>query len=152
MVGFKLANTLSEEGAVSRGVCSVNSSQDLTRVVETTGIIAAEVGAGKLYSPETVVSMNCWGFLPDLFPLLDREWRGFLAGLKDSPAPIKAEFYLPGAISALIEQKQLKIRVLPTESQWFGVTYQNDRPRVVAALASLIDRGHYPKKLWNEAA
>ena len=149
MVGFRLANTLSEFGAVSRGVCAVGSDGLLNEVVETTGIPASEVGAGQRFSGEELVSMNCWGFLPAIFALLDRQWKTFLELTVAGPISTKAEFYLPGAVSNLISTNDTRVRVLPTESLWFGVTYRDDKPRVMAALAGLVQSGAYPAKLWS---
>jgi UTP-glucose-1-phosphate uridylyltransferase len=147
MVGFQLANTLSENGAVSRGVCDVASDGSLRGVTEQTGILASEVGAGRKLAGATIVSMNCWGFTPEIFPRLDERFSVFLANaLKENPA--KAEFYLPGAVSELIARGEVGVRVLPTASSWFGVTYREDKPRVVEALAGLVRSGDYPHKLW----
>lgn len=148
MVGFHLANTLSENGAVSRGVCDVAADGALRGVTEHSGILPTEVGVGRKFAGETIVSMNCWGFTPDIFPRLDERFGVFLArALVESP--LKAEFYLPGSISDLIARKEAAVRVLPTTSSWFGVTYREDKPRVVAALAELVQSGQYPQKLWS---
>lgn len=148
MVGFQLANTLSENGAVSRGVCQVAADGALLGVTEHTGILPTEVGCGKKLAGETIVSMNCWGFTPEIFPRLDERFRAFLAGaLVESP--LKAEFYLPGSVSDLIARKEAAVSVLPTTSSWFGVTYREDKPRVVAALTDLVQTGQYPQKLWS---
>jgi len=147
MVGFQLANTLSENGAVSRGVCEVAADGTLLGVTEHTGILPAEVGVDKKFAGETIVSMNCWGFTPAIFPRLDERFHAFLdKALVETPS--KAEFYLPGSVSELIGRKEATVRVLPTTSNWFGVTYREDRPRVVAALAGLVGSGAYPQKLW----
>jgi choline kinase len=146
MVGFKLANTLSEHGAVSRGICAVDRGGMLSGVVEQTGILATEVGDGKKYSGKEIVSMNCWSFTPAIFAGLDAGLRTFLGSSASSGA--KAEFYLPAAVSALIQEGVAKVRVLPTTSQWFGVTYREDKPRVQAALAALIAAGQYPARLF----
>ncbi len=145
MVGFRLANTLSEHGAVSRGICAAAEDGRLRGITETTGILASEVGYGRAFSGDEIVSMNCWGFTPALFAGLDAQWRAFLAGRGNDP---KAEFYLPAAVSELIARKEAAVRVLPTESAWFGVTYREDKPRVVAAIAELVRRGRYPAKLF----
>ena len=148
MVGFQLAKTLSENGAVSRGVCDVAVDGGLRGVTEHTGILPAEVGLGRKFADETIVSMNCWGFTPEIFPRLDERFRAFLVrALVD--APLKAEFYLPGSISDLIARNETTVQVLPTTSSWFGVTYRDDKPRVVAALAELVQKGQYPQKLWS---
>lgn len=147
MVGFKLAHTLSEHGAVSRGVCVTDAAGALRSITEHAGIARADVGAGsgRKFSGDEIVSMNCWGFSSALFPLLDSEWRAFLtAHGRDA----KAEFYLPTAVSTLVARGLADVRVLPTTSEWFGVTYRDDKPRVSAAIAELIRRGVYPEKLW----
>lgn len=156
MVGFRMANTLSEHGAVARGVCQTDGAGALTSVVERTGIASTDVGPGRTYSGEEIVSMNCWGFTPALFPGLDAQFREFLATVTTSraptapgaPDPLKAEFYLPASVSTMIARREATVRVLPTESTWFGVTYRDDKPRVEAAIAALIKDGLYPAKLW----
>ncbi len=148
MVGFRLENTLSENGAVSRGVCEVAGDGTLLGVTEHTGILPVEVGSGRKYEGHTIVSMNCWGFSPGIFPRLDERFRSFLADVMPGN-PLKAEFYLPGSVSELIARKETDVRVFPTTGSWFGVTYREDRPRVVAALNGLVEKGQYPGKLWS---
>lgn len=143
MVAFRLGNTLSEAGAVSRGICVADQNGRLLSVTERTGIVSADTQAGGDLRPDTLVSMNCWGFTPAIFSMLDDEFRGFLRTAAPT-APLKAEFYLPGAVSSLIGQGKLVAAVLPTESQWFGVTYREDKPKVVASIESLIQAGAYP--------
>ncbi|HRI81734.1 MAG TPA: NTP transferase domain-containing protein [Opitutaceae bacterium] len=145
MVGFRLANTLSEHGAVSRGVCTTDAEGRLQAIVEQTGITPAAVGAGKKYSGEEIVSMNCWGFTPALFAGLDAQLRTFLA---ERGREAKSEFYLPAAVSTMIGFGTAAVKVLPTSATWFGVTYREDRPRTVAELAELVEAGHYPSKLF----
>lgn len=147
IVGFRLANTLSEHGAVSRGICAADAVGRLASITETHGITAADVGAelGKKFSGETTVSMNCWGFTPALFVGLDTQFREFLAARGTEP---KSEFYLPGAVSTMIARAETTVRVLPTESAWFGITFREDKPRVQAALAALVGAGRYPARLW----
>ena len=148
MVGFRLQNTLSEAGTVSRGICETDTGGRLLRVTEATGIAASEVGAGKKYAPQTTVSMNCWGFSPAIFPALEQEFRAFFQ--QALPANLaKAEFYLPAAVSELIGRGQLLASVLPTESSWFGVTYREDKPAVTAAIRTLVHAGLYPENLWG---
>lgn len=148
MVGFRLANTLSEHGAVSRGVCAVGSDGVLAGIEEHTGILANEVGSapGMKYAPDTVVSMNCWGFTADFLPQLDICWRGFLATNGRSE---KTEFYLPFAVNDLLRAGAARVRVLPINDQWFGVTYREDKPRVQAAIGALVASGAYPSPLWR---
>lgn len=144
MVGFRLANTLSEHGAVSRGVCAVEADGRLSGVEEHTGILASEVGPGGKYNPDTIVSMNCWGFTADFLPRLDARWREFLAEHGTSE---KTEFYLPFAVNDLLRSGAVRVRVLPTDDQWFGVTYREDKPRVQAAIRALVGAGAYPSPL-----
>jgi UTP-glucose-1-phosphate uridylyltransferase len=146
IVGFRMANTLSEHGAVSRGVCAVSPAGKLQSIVETHGIKPEDVGAGRKYSGEEFVSMNCWGLTPALFPLLDGQWKEFLAA---SGKEMKSEFYLPGAVSAMIARGQAEAGVLPTESSWFGITFREDKARTVAAIEDLVQAGLYPPQLWG---
>jgi NDP-sugar pyrophosphorylase family protein len=145
MVGFQLANTLSEHGAVSRGVCATDASAHLRAIEEHTGIRPEEVGPGRKYRGDETVSMNCWGFTPAVFAGLDAQFAGFLAARGAEP---KAEFYLPAAVSTMISGRAATVDVLPTSAAWFGVTYREDKPRVVAALAELVRRGAYPARLF----
>jgi choline kinase len=144
MVGFRLDRTLSEHGAVSRGVCTVNYGQ-LHGIVEQTGILPTEVGAGRKFSGEETVSMNCWGFTPAVLAGLDAQFREFLAARGQEP---KAEFYLPAAVAGMVGRAEATVRVLPTASTWFGVTYREDKPRVQAAIAELVASGAYPARLF----
>jgi len=144
MVGFRLDRTLSEHGAVSRGVCAVSYGR-LAGIVEQTGILAGEVGAGKKLTGEETVSMNCWGFSPAVLPGLDVQFREFLAANRGDP---KAEFYLPAAVAGMVARATATVRVLPTASAWFGVTYREDKPRVQAAIAELVASGTYPAPLF----
>ncbi|MFA6289223.1 MAG: nucleotidyltransferase [Opitutaceae bacterium] len=150
MVGYRLANTLSENGAVSRGVCAATADGTLQRVVEHTGILRGEVGeggsgAGKKFTGEEIVSMNCWAFTPALFAALDRQFAEFL---KTRGGELKSEFYLPEAVSRQIAAGEASVRVLPTTASWFGVTYREDKPRVQTALATLVASGEYPHQLF----
>lgn len=145
MVGFKLANTLSEHGAVSRGLCATGANGLVRSIVEHPNILPAEIGPGRKYSGAEIASLNCWAFTPALFTGLDEQLRTFLAGPGREP---KAEFYLPAAVSAMITTSAATVKVLPTGSSWFGVTYREDKPRVVAALAELVRLGQYPAKLF----
>lgn len=145
LAGYRLADTLSEHGAVSRGVCAASATGELRAITEQTGITPAEIGPGGKFSGEEIVSMNCWGFAPAVFPLLTTHLEEFLRVRMDD---LKAEFYLPTAVSAMIARRQAAVRILPTTAAWFGVTYREDRPRVQAALADLVQRGQYPAKLF----
>jgi hypothetical protein len=145
MVGFTLANTLSEHGAVARGQCVAGADGQLQSITERTGILAADVGAGQTYTGKETVSMNCWGFTPALFAGLERQLHEFLLVRGSDP---KAEFYLPAAVSEMIARREAVVTVLPTGSAWFGVTYREDKPRVVAAIAELVRSGKYPARLF----
>ena len=146
MVGFRLANTLSEHGGVSRGVARVNASGEMLSVDEVHGIVAAEVGPGRRYSGEEPVSLNCWGFTPALFDGLNRRFPDFLRERSGDP---KAEFYLPAAVSEMVAAGEASVEVRPTPGSWFGVTYREDKPRVQEAILALVRAGHYPEKLWG---
>lgn len=157
MVGFRLGNTLTENGTVSRGVCDVDAQGMLIRVTERTKIEKrADCAAyldedGSTWRPlpfDTIVSMNCWGFTPDIFGNLEDEFRGFYAGCGDNP--LKAEFYLPFAVQAQKDRGLCDIRVYPTTALWQGVTYAEDKPRVKAAIREMTERGEYPADLWAD--
>lgn len=145
MVGYRLANTLSENGAVARGVCTVGPGGQLHGVVENTGILREDVGPGRKYAGDETVSMNCWAFTPAFFAALDRQ---LVAFLQARGGELKSEFYLPEAVSAQIAAGQVEVQVRPTTASWFGVTYREDKPRVQAALADLVARGEYPARLF----
>lgn len=153
MVGYYLGNTLSELGAVSRGVCSADANGNLTDVVERThieridGVIKYkdETGALVEVADKTIVSMNMWGFTPEYFDHSEKMFNSFL---ENNMGNIKSEFFIPLVVNSLINSGTSKLRVLDTDAQWFGVTYQGDRPAVVEKLNSLIAAGEYPSKLW----
>jgi hypothetical protein len=107
--------------------------------------VAADVGPGRSFGGDETVSMNCWGFSPRLFAGLDAQFCAFLAARTGEP---KAEFYLPAAVSALIARGEAEVRVLPTASAWFGVTYREDKPRVMAAILERVRSGSYPERLF----
>lgn len=155
MVGFRVGNTLSESGTVSRGVCSMNSERYLTDVVERTEIerhdgtvqYKDENGNWVSIADETPVSMNVWGFTPDYFDYSNKYFVDFL----NSPATkanIKAEYLIPTVVNDLIKGGKATVKVLDTTSKWFGVTYSKDRPEVVAKIKALVDAGEYPEKLF----
>jgi len=144
LVGFRLAGTLSEHGTVSRGVCAVRGSH-LVSIVEETAIRPEDVGPGRKFTGDEIVSMNCWGFTPAIFPLLEAEIASFL---RIRGADAKAEIYLPAAVSHLVARRLVDVNVLAAAGSWFGVTYQEDKPRVRAAIAGLVKQGAYPAKLF----
>lgn len=154
MVGFVLKNTLSEFGSVARGVCQATADGYLETVVELTrieresrtGAIQHTDSSGRVHllSGNEIVSLNTWGFTTAIFPHLEQEFAAFRRS-----APPQAEFFIPTAVNSLIKEDKIRVRVLPTPDSWFGVTYQEDRPRVIASIRALIDRGEYPEQLWR---
>lgn len=144
IVGFKLSNTLSENGTVSRGICRENG-RFLASIREDKSIARTDVGPGGRLSGEERVSMNFWGFTPDVFSGLDQGLRSFLAAAGSDP---KAEFYLPSAISDMIKAGSATVEVIPSAESWFGITYKEDKLRVTSAIESLVKAGTYPAKLF----
>ncbi len=153
MVGFRVGNTMTENGSVARGVCE-NKNGLLTSVVERTAIaydkdhnivFTDENGKEQTLDPTTPVSMNLWGFTPDYFEYSEREFKKFLD--KDINTP-KSEFFIPLAVDTLINSGEATVKVLDTDSKWFGVTYAADRPGVVEKLAALHAAGHYPESMF----
>ncbi|MBT5900551.1 MAG: NTP transferase domain-containing protein [Opitutaceae bacterium] len=145
MVGYRLDRTLSEQGSVSRGVCAVDANGLLTEVVEHTGISHSDVGEGRTFSGQEIVSMNCWAFQPSFWDQLDRQLHAFIDKQLNVP---KAEFYLPASVSEEIAAGNTTVRVRPTTASWFGVTYREDKPQVEATLAGMVERGEYPASLF----
>jgi dTDP-glucose pyrophosphorylase len=153
MVGYSIANTMSENGAVSRGICSVDDSRILTSVVERTQI---EPKDGRIvyideYEKEValagneIVSMNFWGFTPAILPQFQELFKGFLEARGNE---LKSEFYIPYAVNLLIESGLIEVKVLQSNAQWFGVTYQADRPHVQERISAMYEQGIYPLKMW----
>lgn len=152
MAGFILTNTLSENGAVTRGICKTDDDGWLIDIIETFGIIK-EGNHAKANGPEgkdalvdlnSTVSMNMWGFKPSVFEELDKGFKEFLSEL--SPEDIKKEFLLPEAIGNLVKNDIAKIKVLKTSDSWFGVTFKEDKDSVVKSIRKLIDSGAYPSR------
>ena len=144
MVGFRLKNTLTDNGYVSRGVCETENGE-LKSVTERTKIIDCKYTEddGKSWtamSPDTVVSMNMWGFTPDLFGYIEN---GFKKFLDEKINELKAEYYLPSVVSELIEKGEKHVKMLVAEDKWYGVTYKEDKDDVAAALAVMTDNGLY---------
>lgn len=155
MVGFRVGNTLSENGTVARGICSTDAEGNLTTVVERTeiarleGSVAYKDEQGEWVNivDETPVSMNVWGFTPDYFDYSEEYFKEFLA----NPANIsnlKAEFFIPLMVNKLIQEGTAAVKVLDTTSKWFGVTYAADREGVVNRIQQLVDEGVYPNRLF----
>lgn len=148
LVGFKLRRTLSENGTVSRGICDVSADGRLRDVTEHTKIAAADVGAGKKYSGDETVSMNCWGFMPEIFQLLEEQLAAFLRHPDIQAVETQDELYLPAAVSSLIGQNRLRVSALTADADWFGVTYPGDRQHVMDAISALVAKGEYPRSLF----
>ena len=149
MAGYRLDTTLSENGPVSRGVCELQPDGLLSGIREITKIERGSNGIvsdGDRFLGSERVSLNCWGFTPAIFPGLEALFSKFLSEHAEKE---KAEFYIPDAVFGLVEAGHATVRVLPVESRWFGVTYREDRPSVVDALARLAAGGEYPVPLWS---
>ena len=156
LVAWQLANTLTDHGSVARGICAVEN-EHLTHIVERKTIIRQGDGGaftedgGATYTPlagNTPVSMNFWGFGPEMLPLLDRNFRENLRGGMEAD-PLKYEDLLPNAVQAAMARGDASIRVLRSPDTWFGVTYKADKPQVVASIAACKARGLYPEPLWQ---
>lgn len=154
MVAYELNNTLSEFGTVSRGICVtdeqgwLSSVTELTKIAKTDDNIADIQPDGKttILKENDPVSMNFWGFTPSLFLHLEKEFTMFLDSDRDHS---KSEFYIPSVVDTLIKSGQEKVKVLRNPGQWFGITYQEDKPIVVEKVRDLINKGDYPANLWE---
>ena len=156
MVGFELGKTLTENGSVSRGICSLDERGFLKDIVERTKIIKTADGAkytedDKEYLPislDSVTSMNIWGFTEDFLLDLDEAFEVFFK--EEIPAnPLKAECYLPFVVNDMLKEGRADVKVLTTKDEWFGVTYKEDKPYVRASVKALKDKGLYPGQLWD---
>ncbi len=159
MIGYRVENTLTDNGFVSRGVCAMDGAGYLTGVVERVHVERADGGA--VYSqpdgqsgfiPDgTIVSMNIWGCGPEIMPQLERGFARFLK--EDLPAdPARREYYLPNAIGELIREGAATVKVLPTRETWHGVTYREDKAPLMDALRAMKRSGYYPERLWEGRA
>lgn len=156
MVGYKLANTLTDNGYVSRGVCSYDDNGFLSEIHERTHIEKREHGAaytenGTDYMPltgEELVSMNFWGFTPGIIKELGGIFERFLKDEVPSN-PLKSECYIPVSVDELLKAKKATVKVLSSPDRWFGVTYKEDKPMVVESVKKLKAEGRYPEKLWD---
>ncbi len=154
VVAYYLRNTLSEYGTVNRGVCTVNQNNHLVKVEECTKIKRDKDGiikypledSFKTLGEDTLVSMNMWGFLPSYFTHCEKMLKDFL---DHEGQHLTSEFYIPTLVDKLINQKTLNVEVIDTESDWFGVTYQEDKPFVMKKIEDLIESGVYPQNLWH---
>lgn len=152
MVGYVLSNTLTENGTVSRGVCGVNEDGKLVSVTERTkieksGDIAVSIEDGVEYKIplDAVVSMNCWGFTPDIFAKIEEGFKNFLSTPQKDP--MKCEYYLPLAVTEMMDKGQCEVKLYKSYDSWYGVTYADDKEKVKSSIAELIKSGKYPTKL-----
>lgn len=154
LVAYRLGDTLSESGSVSRGVCECTPDGRLQSIVEekriekhgTGGRVVDEAGEARLIAGDTLVSMNLWGFDATFFPLLRQGFTRFLTAHGGS---LDHEYYLPQAVAEAMGTGGARVKVLPSPDQWHGVTHRQDRPLVEAALRDLTARGTYPQPLWG---
>ena len=155
MIGYILKNTLSEHGTVNRGVCKVDSKNNLVEVSEReklaiqNGIVKYNLGepnkTGEV-DPESFVSMNYWGFHPSVFEAIEKGLYNFM---RENPNNPTAEYYIPDIVSSKIKSKEIAFSVIPTNDSWFGVTYKEDKEMAINTLNEHIAKGIYPKKLWG---
>ena len=153
MVGFQLKNTLSDFGSVARGVCKSDDSGKLESVTEMTKIVRTPMGAENredeanpvALTGNELVSMNMWGFTPSFNGHIEEKFVEFLSA---QGSEMKSECYVPLIVDELIQEGKADVDVLATNSTWFGVTYQEDKPHVIASIQQLIAEGHYPENLW----
>ena len=157
MVGYRLKNTLTDNGYVSRGVCSIDSDGYLVDIVERTHIEKNGEGAkfteddGVTYTdidPESIVSMNMWGFSKSFIDEIKKSFVEFFETIVPGN-PLKAECYLPGVVDELLKSGKATVRVLKSSDRWFGVTYKEDKPFVMDSVRALKDKGEYPENLWT---
>ncbi len=154
VVGYRLQNTLSEHGTVNRGVCEVDDNGYLVNIEECkqigtdeNGVISFPEGdSNRILLPDSPVSMNMWGFYPSYFDFFEKQFDAFV---KENINDLKSEFYIPTLVDNLIKSKQKQTKVLYSESEWFGVTYREDKEFVTARLNELLDAGVYPYDLWK---
>lgn len=158
MVGYRLKNTVTENGSVARGVCRVDENKNLQTIEEKTRIEKREDGIafteddGVTWNPlgsETIVSMNLWGFTESILKEIREEFSNFLKENLEKN-PLKCEYFLPSVVSRLLEQGKATVTVLESEDKWYGVTYKEDKPLLVQAIQHFKEEGIYPQHLWEE--
>ncbi len=156
MVGYRLGNTLTENGYVSRGVCVEDAEHYLTGITERTKIqpkgdaaVFTEGEEERVLPLDTIVSMNMWAFTPSILKGLEEQFNDFLTN-KLQNDPMKAEFYLPAAVDAMIHSGKADVKVLRSPDKWYGVTYKEDSDSVKAAMKAMKDSGKYPQDLWSK--
>lgn len=154
VIGYELGKTLSDNGSVSRGVCSVDADGNLSAINERTKVnrengeisYEGDDNSRQVLSADTPVSMNFWGFHPSVFTLSEKLFHLFISQHRHEP---KAEFFIPIVVDHFINNEKGKVKVIPSSAQWFGVTYKEDAPEVRASLQKLISDGVYPENLWS---
>jgi hypothetical protein len=154
MVGYKLKNTLSDYGLVSRGVCETDTQDHLIKITERTQIgkkdnsifFRDQEDHDVLLHEDNIISMNCWGFTPLFFSYAEKMFEKFVADNIHNP---KAEFYIPLVIDDIVKNKKGTVKVLICNAKWFGVTYQEDRPMVISNLKEYTRKGLYPSPIWG---
>jgi len=155
MVGYTLHNTLSDHGTVNRGVCKVDADDNLVEVIERTkiaeqdGVVNYNIGGDEPVATvdrNASVSMNYWGFHPSIFEEIEKGLHNFMRENTEHPT---AEYYIPNIVTDMIVSGQMAVRVIPTNDNWFGVTYKEDKPMAVAAINKYIAEGTYPTNLWS---
>lgn len=156
LIGYRLANTLSDSGTVTRGVCVVEDGylkgvEELKEIRKQDGQIQAKNDAGEslVLEAERLVSMNFWGFTPKIFALAQKQFEAFLARELDKN-PLKCEHVIPTMVGETLNDGSYTIQALPSENSWFGVTYQEDKPYVVAQFKAFKANGAYPHNLWEK--
>lgn len=156
MAGYKLENTLTENGYVSRGICTVDPDGTLTDLVERTHIemkdgrpqFTEDDGATwEALTPGCTVSMNCWAFPAGSLDYFEDKFRAFL---QEKGGQLKAEFYLPFVVNEMVAAGEADVKVLPTGDKWYGMTYAEDKQKVIDAIAGMVAQGKYPERLWKE--
>lgn len=155
MVGYMLKNTVTENGYVSRGICSLDEDENLKNVVERVhiekrpqDIAYLEEQQWTTLPEETIVSMNMWGLKPSFLEEVEATIVDFLSAALEAN-PLKSEFYLPYVVDQMVQKEKAQVKVLKTSEKWYGVTYQEDKKTVVEAINTMIDEGKYPEKLWR---
>ena len=155
MVGYELSKTVTENGSVARGICATDAEGNLTQVVERTKIVQFEDGIryedGDKWvdvADDTIVSMNMWGFMPSFLEEIEARFVNFLNTTLVAN-PLKGEYFLPSPVSQLIEEGKASVKVLTSADRWYGVTYADDKPMVMAALKGMQEQGLYPDGLWG---
>tara|TARA_B000000532_G_scaffold244227_1_gene243226 strand:+ start:1427 stop:2326 length:900 start_codon:yes stop_codon:yes gene_type:complete len=155
MVGYTLHNTLSIHGTVNRGICEVDENNNLIEVVERTkiaeqnGVVYYNVGTEEVLTEvdrKSSVSMNYWGFHPSIFEEIEKGLHNFMRKNPDNPT---AEYYIPNIITDMIVNEKMNVRVIPTNDNWFGVTYKEDKPMAIESINKCIEKEIYPKNLWR---